>query len=85
MERKDRIRRNALIQQIEKSGLKMVDIKSVILAQQVTWVLRMQKECSQAWSNVLIIIQKNMVVYLCLIAILICPMKINIDSEKNTQ
>ena len=30
---KDRIRRNVLIQQIEKGGLKMVDIKSVILAQ----------------------------------------------------
>ena len=49
---KDRIRRNVLIQQIEKGGPKMVDIKSVISAQQLTWVLRMQKESSQAWYNV---------------------------------
>ena len=67
---KDRIRRNVLIQQIDKGGHKMVDIKSVILAKQLTWVLRMQKESSQAWFNILIIIFGNMVVYFCLIATL---------------
>ena len=50
---KDRIRRNVMIQTVESGGLKMIDIRSAIAAQQLCWVLRIKDENNQIWCNVL--------------------------------
>ena len=49
----DRIKRNVMIQDIDKGGLKMIDLKSSIEAQQLMWIERIRRENSQIWFHVL--------------------------------
>ena len=49
----DRIKRNVMIQDVDKGGLKMIDLKSSIEAQQLMWIERIRRENSQIWFHVL--------------------------------
>ena len=49
----DRIKRNVMIQEIGKGGLKMIDLKSAIQAQQVMWINRIHEDNCQIWFHVL--------------------------------
>ena len=49
----DRIKRNVMIQEIDKGGLKMIDLKSSIEAQHLMWIDRIRVDNSQIWFHVL--------------------------------
>lgn len=49
----DRVKRNVIIQELIKGGLKMIDVKSFITAQQLIWIDKIVPENTQVWYQVL--------------------------------
>ena len=49
----DRIKRNGMIQEIDKGGLKIIDLKCTIEAQHLMWIDRIRVDNSQIWFHVL--------------------------------
>ena len=49
----DKIRRNVMIQDLSKGGIKMVDVQSSASAQQLYWIQRIKDADKQGWFQIL--------------------------------